>query len=67
MERVPQIELREQGKVAVSGEQEFNAVGKADRSNSSVVNDGAPHSRALHQAAQDPDKIVGLTEQAISW
>ena len=62
MERVLPVEFGKQRKVAVSREQEFNAVGEADGRNPSIVHDGAPHSRPLHQAAQNLEKIVGLTE-----
>ena len=67
MERVPTFEFGEQGKVAVSSEQEFNAVGETDRHNPSVVHDGSPYSRPLNQAPQDLQKIVRLTKKVIVW
>jgi len=67
MERVPPVEFGKQGKVAVSGEQEFNAVGETDRRNPSIVHDGSPYSRPLNQTPQDLQKIVGLTKKLIAW
>lgn len=67
MERIPPDKLGKQGKVAVSGEQEFNAVGETDRRDPSVVYDGSPYSRPLNQDAQDLQKIVCLTEKAVAW
>ena len=67
MKRVPPVELGKQGKVAVSSEQEFNAVGETDRRNPSVVHDGSPYSRPLNQDAQDLKEIVCLTEKPIAW
>lgn len=67
MERVPAVEFGKEGKVAVSGEQEFNAVGETDRRNPSIVHDGSPYSRPLNQDAQDLQKIVRLTNKAIAW
>jgi len=67
MERVPPVEFGKQGKVSVSGKQEFNAVGETDRRNPSVVHDGSPHSRPLNQDTQDLQKIACLTEKPIAW
>ena len=67
MERVPTLEFGEQGKVAVAGEQVFNAVGETDRRNPSIVHDGSPYSRSLNQDAQDVKEIVCLTEKPIAW
>ena len=67
MERIPPVEFGKQGKVAVSGEQEFNAVGETDRRNPRVVHDGSPYSRPLSQDTQNLQEIVCLTEKPIDW
>ncbi len=65
VERVPSIEFRKQSVVPITNKQHFCTVGKADRSNPCVMDNGASHPRTLYKSAQYLKKAVGLSNKMI--
>jgi len=55
-------QLREKRKVTICGQELFDTVGKADRGDAGIVNDGAADSRSLRKFAQDTLEVTGFVQ-----